>query len=70
MPQLISQLLQIFSGVFSVFLRLVLSMFPFYQQVDGLQTEFIAAAIGVPVIVVTAVLITIKVLKYFLKRTR
>lgn len=68
MLQLVSQLFQIVSGAFLLFIKLVLSLFPFYQQLSGLQTEIIAAALGVSPIVITIGVKAIKGLVSVLKR--
>ena len=60
MLQLVSQLFQIVSGAFLLFIKLVLSLFPFYQQLSDLQTNIIAAAIGVSPLVIT---ISVKLVK-------
>ena len=64
MLQLVSQVLQITWHSFLLFVQLVLSLFPFYQQLSGLQTQMIAAFVGVPVTVIAAVTVTIKVLRF------
>ena len=60
MLQLLSQLFQIVNGALSLFVQLVLSLFPFYQQLSGLQTQMIAAFTGISPIVIT---IGVKVVK-------
>lgn len=68
MLQLVSQLFQIVSGAFLLFIKLVLSLFPFYQQLSGLQTNFIAAAIGVSPVVITVGIKAVKGLISVIKR--
>lgn len=68
MLQLVSQLFQIVSGAFLLFIKLVLSLFPFFQQLSGLQTEMIASAIGVSPLVITVGIKAVKGLISVIKR--
>lgn len=68
MLQLVSQLFQIVSGAFLLLIKLVLSLFPFYQQLSGLQTEIIAAALGVSPVVITVGIKAVKGLISVIKR--
>ena len=68
MLQLLSQLFQIVDGAFSLVFQLVLSLFPFYQQLSDLQTKMIAAAIGVSPVVIAVGIKAIKGLVSIFKR--
>lgn len=45
----------------------IFSIFPLYEQLSGIKTEIIAAALGIPVIVLTIIGILIKVVKVVVK---
>ena len=58
------QAIEIIGRTILAFVEALFSLFPVYQQLSDLKTQIIAAAIGVPVILVTIVGILIKVFKF------
>ena len=58
------QAIEIIGRTIWAFVEALFSLFPIYQQLSDLKTQIIAAAIGVPVIVVTIAGILIKVFKF------
>lgn len=65
----ILQILEIFGRTFLAFGEALLSLFPVYQELSGLQDQIIAAAIGVPVIVITLIGVGIKIGKFVIKHS-
>ena len=61
---MIGQMLEAIWAGFKVGIHAFLSVLPFYQQLSDLKTEIIAAAIGVPVILITIAGILLKVFKF------
>ena len=61
---MIGQMLEAIWAGFKVGIHAFLSVLPFYQQLSDLKTQIIAAAIGVPVIVITIAGILIKIFKF------
>ena len=47
------QVIEIIGRTIRAFVNALFSLFPVYQELSGLQDQIIAAAIGVPVIVVS-----------------
>ena len=62
------QAIEIIGRTIWAFVEALFSLFPVYQQLSDLKTQIIAAAIGVPVIVVTIAGMLIKVFKFGSKR--
>ena len=63
------QAIEIIGRTIWAFVEALFSLFPVYQQLSDLKTQIIAAAIGVPVIVVTLIGIGIKVGKFVIKHS-
>ena len=65
---IIGQMLQAIWAGMKVGFQAFFSMIPIYQQLSDFKTQLIAAAIGVPVIVLTIGGIVIKVIKFLWSR--
>lgn len=64
----ILQILDIFGHTFLAVFEALLSLFPIYEELNGPQDQIIAAAVGVPVIVVSLVGTGIGIVKFIIKR--
>ena len=65
---LIWQAIEIIGRTIWAFVEALLSLFPVYQELSGLQDQIIAAAIGVPVIVVSIGVIILSIGKFIWRR--
>ena len=64
---MIGQMLEAIWAGFKVGIHAFLSVLPFYQQLSDLKTEIIAAAIGVPTILLSIGGIVLTVIKFLRK---
>ena len=62
------QIIQIIGSFIWAMLKALLSLLPVFDEINGLQDQIIAAALGVPVAVITVVGILIKIGRTILKR--
>lgn len=62
------QAIQIIGSTILAMLKALLSLLPVFNEISGLQDQIMAAALGVPVAVITVAGILIKIGRTILKR--
>lgn len=65
---IIWQIIQVIGNTVWAMLKVFLSLLPIYEQISGLQDQIMAAALGVPVVVISVGGILFSICKFVWRR--